>query len=111
MIRPDERNACGRCFKGVDPTLKSYPKLITINEEANHEIVHRGRFRKHPLEGSFYEGLFVKLLSPPLIFYSTDTFSHTSTLSLHTLRASTEEVTSERPSPGSRGASFQVLSA
>jgi mevalonate pyrophosphate decarboxylase len=36
----------GRCFKGVDPALEGYSKLVAIHEEANHEIVHRGRFRK-----------------------------------------------------------------
>src|SRR5712691_8269109 len=45
----------GRCFKGVDPVLESYPKLIAIDEEANHEIVHRRRFGK--TNGTPYEPL------------------------------------------------------
>jgi len=36
----------GRCFKGVDPVLEGYPKLRAIDEEANHQIVHRCRFGK-----------------------------------------------------------------
>jgi hypothetical protein len=36
----------GRCSKGVDPVLEGYPKLIAIDEEANHQIVHRRRFGK-----------------------------------------------------------------
>ena len=35
-----------RCFKGVDPMLDSYPKLVAIDEEADHQIVHRRRFGK-----------------------------------------------------------------
>jgi hypothetical protein len=35
-----------RCFKGVDPVLEGYPKLIAIDEEAEHQIVHRRRFGK-----------------------------------------------------------------
>ena len=36
----------GRCYKGVDPVLEGYPKLIAIHEEANHQIVHRRRLGK-----------------------------------------------------------------
>jgi hypothetical protein len=36
----------GRCFKGVDPRLESDSKLVPIDKEANHQIVHRGRFGK-----------------------------------------------------------------
>jgi hypothetical protein len=36
----------GRCRKGVDPVLEGHPKFIAIDEEANHEIVHRYRFGK-----------------------------------------------------------------
>src|SRR4030095_2507735 len=35
-----------RCFKGVDPRLESDSKLVPIDKEANHQIVHRGRFGK-----------------------------------------------------------------
>ena len=36
----------GRCRKGVDPVLEGYPKFIAIDEEAQHQIVHRCRFGK-----------------------------------------------------------------
>jgi hypothetical protein len=36
----------GRCFKGVDPRLESDSKLVPIDKEANHQIVHRCRFGK-----------------------------------------------------------------
>jgi hypothetical protein len=46
----------GRCFKGVDPVLEDYPKLIAIDEETDHQIVHRRRFGKtNPLPGSSRE--------------------------------------------------------
>jgi hypothetical protein len=48
-------NTRGRCFKGVDPVLEGYPKLIAIDEEANHQIVHRRRFRK--ANGAAHESL------------------------------------------------------
>src|SRR6266849_9735545 len=35
-----------RCSKGVDPVLDYHPKLVAIDEEANHQIVHGRRFRK-----------------------------------------------------------------
>ena len=38
-----------RCFKGVDPPLESDSKLVTIDEEADHQIVHRRRFGKAPI--------------------------------------------------------------
>src|SRR6266568_3451115 len=37
---------CGRCFKGVDPMLNGYPKLVAIDEEAKHQIVHGCGFGK-----------------------------------------------------------------
>jgi hypothetical protein len=40
------RNRRGRCFRGVDPTLEGSPKLVAINKEAYHQIVHRRRFGK-----------------------------------------------------------------
>ena len=45
----------GRCSKGVDSVLEGYPKLIAIDEEANHEIVHRRCFGK--ANGAPYEPL------------------------------------------------------
>src|SRR5205823_15018130 len=45
----------GRCRKGVDSVLDGYPKLVAIDEEADHQVVHRRRFGKHPLEGSCQE--------------------------------------------------------
>src|SRR5712691_7170826 len=51
----EKRNDGGRCSKGVDPVLEGYPKLIAIDEEANHEIVHRRRFGK--ANGAPYEPL------------------------------------------------------
>ena len=32
----------GRCSKGVDPMLDGDPKLVAIDEEADHQIVHGG---------------------------------------------------------------------
>src|SRR6266446_4299099 len=39
---------CGRrrCSKGVDPVLECAPKLVAIDEEADHQIVHRRCFGK-----------------------------------------------------------------
>ena len=36
----------GRCSKGVDPMLDGDPKLVAIDEEADHQIVHHRRFGK-----------------------------------------------------------------
>ena len=36
----------GRCRTSVDPMLGCDPKLVAIDEEANHQIVHRRRFGK-----------------------------------------------------------------
>src|SRR5689334_2222410 len=36
----------GRCSKGVDLTLDRYPKLVAIDEEADHQIVHGRRLGK-----------------------------------------------------------------
>jgi hypothetical protein len=33
-----------RCSRPVDPVLNCHPKLVAINEETNHEIVHGRRF-------------------------------------------------------------------
>jgi hypothetical protein len=41
--RPPE---AGRCFKAVDSMSDEEPKLIAIDEEANHQIVHGDRFGK-----------------------------------------------------------------
>jgi hypothetical protein len=35
-----------KVFKGVDPMLEGYSKLIAIDAEAQHQIVHRRRFGK-----------------------------------------------------------------
>src|SRR5215475_12583403 len=35
-----------RCFKGVDPRLESDSKLVPIDQEAKHQIVHRCRCGK-----------------------------------------------------------------
>src|SRR5262245_46246155 len=35
-----------RCFTGVDLTLECKSKLVAIDEEPNHQIVHGRRFRK-----------------------------------------------------------------
>ena len=35
-----------RCSKGVDLVLDGYPKLVAIDEEPDHEIVHRRRLGK-----------------------------------------------------------------
>ena len=35
-----------RCSKGVDLVLDGYPKLVAIDEEPDHEIVHSRRLRK-----------------------------------------------------------------
>jgi hypothetical protein len=35
-----------RCFKGVDPRLESDSKLVPIDKEAQHQIVHSCRFGK-----------------------------------------------------------------
>ena len=35
-----------RCSKGVDLVLDGYPKLVAIDEEADHQIVHRRCFGK-----------------------------------------------------------------
>ena len=35
-----------RCFKAVDSISDEEPKLIAIDEEANHQIVHGDRFGK-----------------------------------------------------------------
>ena len=36
----------GRCSKGVDLVLDGYPKLVAIDEESDHQIVHGRRFGK-----------------------------------------------------------------
>ena len=36
----------GRCFRAVDAISEEEAKLVTIDEETNDQIVHRGRFRK-----------------------------------------------------------------
>jgi hypothetical protein len=33
-------NSSGRCFKSVDPVSDCSPKLVPIDEEPNHQIVH-----------------------------------------------------------------------
>ena len=38
--------ACRRCSKGVDPVLDCAPKLVAIDEEADHKIVHGRRLGK-----------------------------------------------------------------
>jgi len=38
-----------RCRKGVDPVLDGYPKLIAIDEEADHQIVYGRRCGKAPI--------------------------------------------------------------
>jgi hypothetical protein len=38
--------SAGRCSKDVDPVLDYHSKLVAIDEEANHQIVHGRRFRK-----------------------------------------------------------------
>ena len=58
-----------RCFKGVDPVLDGYPKLVAIDEEADHQVVHRRRFGKHPLEGSCQE-------ATPLPYTTVDGLDH-----------------------------------
>jgi len=35
-----------RCFRSVDPLSEESSTLITIDEEPDHEIVHRRRFGK-----------------------------------------------------------------
>jgi hypothetical protein len=32
------------CFRSVDSSSDGYPKFIAIDEKAQHQIVHRGRF-------------------------------------------------------------------
>src|SRR5215475_7576424 len=39
----------GRCFKAVDSMSDEESKLIAIDEEANHQIVHGDRFGKAPI--------------------------------------------------------------
>src|SRR5437867_7791547 len=34
----------GRCFTSVDSPSDCYPKFVAIDEEAQHQIVHRYRF-------------------------------------------------------------------
>ena len=36
----------GRCFRAVDLLSDGSPKLIAIDKESDHQIVHRCRFRK-----------------------------------------------------------------
>jgi hypothetical protein len=36
----------GRCFTVVESELQGEPKLITIDEETHHQIMHGGRFGK-----------------------------------------------------------------
>jgi hypothetical protein len=45
----------GRCFKAVDSMSDEEPKLIAIDEEANHQIVHSDRFGK--AHGATYKPL------------------------------------------------------
>ena len=35
-----------RCRKGVDSVLDCYPKLVAIDEQADHQVVHGRRFGK-----------------------------------------------------------------
>src|ERR671922_2955442 len=46
--RPGDRSASKvrRCSKGVDPVLDYHPKLVAIDEEADHQIVHGRGFGK-----------------------------------------------------------------
>ena len=44
-----------RCPKGVDPVLDSYPKLVAIDEQADHQVVHGRRFGK--ANGTTYKTL------------------------------------------------------
>ena len=34
-------NILGRCFRFVDSSSDGYPKFVPIDEEAQHQIVHR----------------------------------------------------------------------
>jgi hypothetical protein len=36
----------GRCFRSVDPSSDGYSKFVAVDEETQHEIMHRGRFGK-----------------------------------------------------------------
>jgi hypothetical protein len=36
----------GRCFRSVDPSSEESSELIAIDEETDHQIVHRRRFGK-----------------------------------------------------------------
>jgi hypothetical protein len=42
----DEMWSYGRCFRSVDSSSDSYPKFVAVDEETQHEIMHRGRFGK-----------------------------------------------------------------
>ena len=42
----DQEMLGGRCFRAVDSISEETSKLIAIDEETNHQIVHRCRFGK-----------------------------------------------------------------
>ena len=44
--KPRERTVTGRCRKGVDSVLDCYPKLVAIDEQPDHQVVHGRRFGK-----------------------------------------------------------------
>ena len=48
-VRQRRRFEPGRCSKGVDPVLDCDTKLIPIDEEADHQIMHSRRFGKAPI--------------------------------------------------------------
>src|SRR6516162_6346891 len=43
---PIQHKMNGRCSKGVDPVLDCDTKLVAIDEEADHQIMHRRGFGK-----------------------------------------------------------------
>src|SRR5262245_11342136 len=45
-LRHTRRCGAGRCFRSVDFVSDASSKLVAIDEEAKHQIVHRRRFRK-----------------------------------------------------------------
>jgi hypothetical protein len=46
LLRNPSGSAVGKCSKGVDPVSDGTPKLIAIDEEADHQIVYRRRLEK-----------------------------------------------------------------
>src|SRR5207245_5764188 len=41
-----KRSARGRCFRAVDFMSDGHPKLIPIDKETNHQVMHAFRLRK-----------------------------------------------------------------